>query len=178
MIAVDRLLTASRKAATAITDGLNDVRMRRLRLLDKRDELAARPLPKDEALAALDRDIDALVTDGLDAHVVHGLTRAERPSWAVPPNGVLLALLIGASRVTFRELIAQQLNEHYDQRGLQPISAEEREAAIRRIDEELRDLEIAEESTIRLAEAEGVALLRRADASPAVVLAADQALGL
>lgn len=170
-----KLLTGSRKAAASVKDGLQELRMRRLRLLDERDELASRPVPKDEALAALDRDIDELVAIAMRETNVRSLTRAEAPAWTIPQNGVLMGLLIGASRATFRDQLATMLEPAYSN-GAKPISADEREANLRRIDDELLDLELAEESAIRAAEAAGLSVLRRADADPRAVLACDDAL--
>jgi hypothetical protein len=171
-----KLLAGSRKAATSVSDGLQELRLRRLRLLDERDEIAARPVPKAEAFAALDRDLDELVAIAMRETNVRSLTRAENPSWSIPPNGVLLGLLIGANRATFRDQLAEMLAPAYSS-GTKPISAEEREAALRRLDEDLLDLEVAEEAAIRSAEAAGLSVLRRADAHPRAVLASDAELG-
>lgn len=170
-----KLLAGSRKAATSVSEGLQELRLRRLRLLEERDEIAARPVPKDEAFAALDRDIDDLVTIAMRETNVRSLTRADNPSWTIPQNGVLLGLLIGASRDAFRDQLAEMLAPAYAS-GAKPISSDEREASLRRIDEEILDLEMAEESAIRSAEAAGLSALRRADADPRAVLAADDEL--
>lgn len=171
-----KLLTGSRKAATSISEGLHELRMRRLRLLDERDETASRPVPLADALAALDRDIDELVAIAQRETNVRSLTRAENPSWAIPQNGILLGLLIGASRAAFRDQLAAMLEPAYAS-GAKPIAADEREATLRRIDDDLLDLEIAEESAIRAAEAAGLSVLRRSDADPRAVLASDEELG-
>ena len=172
---IGKLLAGQKKATAAISDGLAELRMRRLRLLDERDELASRPVPKDEALAALDRDIDELIAIAMRETNVRSLTRAEAPSWTIPQNGVLMGLLIGASRATFRDQLAAMLEPAYSNEA-KPIPAEEREAALRRIDEDLLDLELAEEAAIRSAEAVGLHVQRRADADPRAVLASDDAL--
>ena len=170
-----KLLTGSRKAAASVTDGLQELRMRHLRLLDERDEIAARPVPQAEAIAALDRDIDELVEIAKRETNVRSLTRAENPSWSIPPNGLLIGLLIGANRDAFRKQLAEMIAPAYEN-GAQPIAADEREATLRRIDDDLIDLEKAEEAAIRGAEAAGLSVLRRADADPRAVLASDEAL--
>lgn len=170
-----KLLTGSRKAAASVSDGLQELRLRRLRLLDERDEIAARPVPKDEALAALDRDIDELVSIAMRETNVRSLTRADNPAWSIPANGVLLGLLIGANREAFREQLAEMIAPAYA--DATPIEAAEREATLRRIDEDLLDLQKAEEAAIRAAEAAGLSALRRADADPRAVLASDEELG-
>ena len=170
-----KLLSGSRKAAASVSEGLEELRLRRLRLLDERDETSARPVPKSEALAALDRDLDDLIAAGLENTNISGLTRAERPSWPVPQNGVLLALLVGASRDAFRDQLATLVGQTYSD-GQQPIAADDRVRELRRLDQDLFDIERAEESTIRAAEAAGLPALRRADADPRAVLLADQEL--
>ncbi len=170
-----KLLTGSRKAAASVTDGLQELRMRRLRLLDERDEIAARPVPQAEALAALDRDIDELVAIAMRETNVRSLIRAEAPAWTIPPNGVLMGLLIGANRDAFRKQLAEMIAPAYEN-GAQPIGADEREATLRRIDDDLLEVELAEEAAIRAAEAAGMSVLRRADADPRAVLAGDDAL--
>lgn len=170
-----KLLAGSRKAAASVSDGLQELRLRRLRLLDERDATAARPVPKDDALAALDRDINELVDIAKREANVRSLTRADNPSWTIPQNGLLIGLLIGANRDAFRDQLAAMLEPAYAN-GAKPISADEREATLRRIDDDLLDLEIAEESAIRASEAAGLSVLRRADADPRAVLAADDEL--
>ena len=172
---IGKLLAGQKKATAAISDGLAELRMRRLRLLDERDELASRPVPKDEALAALDRDIDELVAIAKRETNVRSLTRAGNPAWTIPANGILIALLIGANRNAFRDQLAAMLEPTYSN-DAKPISAEEREAALHRIDEDLLELELAEEAAIRSAEAVGLHVQRRADADPRAVLAGDDAL--
>ena len=169
-----KLLNGSRKAAASVSDGLHELRKRRLRLLDERDDIASRPVPQDEAVAALDRDIDELVEIAKRETNVRSLTRAESPSWTIPQNGLLIGLLIGANRDAFRSQLAEMIAPAYA--DAKPIEAVEREAALRRIDEELVDIELAEESAIRAAEATGLSVLRRADADPQAVLASDAEL--
>ena len=170
-----KLITGSRKAASSVSEGLQELRLRRLRLLDQRDDISSRPVPQSEALAALDRDLDDLISAGLENINVRSLTRADRPSWPIPQNGVLLALLVGANRDAFRDQLEALIDQTYSD-GQQPIAADERVRELRRIDQDLMDLEIAEESTIRAAEDAGLPALRRADADPRAVLLADEDL--
>lgn len=171
---VKKLLAGSRKAAASVSDGLQELRMRRLRLLDERDELASRPVPQADALAALDRDLDELVKIAKRETNVRSLTRADNPSWTIPQNGILIGLLIGANREAFRAQLTDMIAPAYA--DAKPIEAAEREASLRRLDEELLDIELAEEAAIRAAEAAGMSVLRRADADPRAVLAGDDAL--
>lgn len=171
---VKKLLAGSRKAAASVSDGLQELRMRRLRLLDERDEFTSRPVPQAEALAALDRDLDELVKIAKRETNVRSLTRADNPSWTIPQNGILIGLLIGANREAFRAQLADMIAPAYA--DAKPIEAAEREASLRRLDEELLDLELAEEAAIRSAEAVGLHVQRRADADPRAVLAGDDAL--
>lgn len=170
-----KLLAGSRKAASSVSEGLHELRLRRLRLLDERDELASRPVPKDEALRALDRDLDELVDTAKDLANIRSLTRSEQPAWTIPANGILMGLLIGANRAAFRDQLAAMLEPAYAS-GAKPIASEERAATLRRIDDDLFDLEKAEEAAIRGAEAAGLSVLRRADADPRAVLLADEEL--
>ncbi len=172
---IGKLLAGQKKATAAISDGLAELRLRRLRLLGERDELASRPVPKDEALRALDRDIDELVDTAKDLANIRSLTRSEQPAWTIPANGILIGLLIGANRAAFRDQLAAMLEPAYAG-GAKPIAAEERAATLRRIDDELLDLEKAEEAAIRGAEAAGLSVSRRADADPRAVLLADKEL--
>jgi hypothetical protein len=172
---IGKLLAGQKKATAAISDGLAELRMRRLRLLDERDALASRPVPKDEALRALDRDLDELVDTAKDLANIRSLTRSEQPAWTIPANGILIGLLIGANRAAFRDQLAAMLEPAYAS-GAKPIASEERAATLRRIDDDLFDLEKAEEAAIRGAEAAGLSVLRRADADPRAVLLADEEL--
>ena len=189
------LISGSRAGATGVADGIAELRQRRIDLLDRRDDVSARPVPFEEAAAALRRDLEAMGAEALEGIALGGLMRPERaprfrpekpaprlvnmgdgPPVVLPPGGPdPLALLAAAVPDALAAAIEARLAAAYEN-APEPITAADKAAELARIDGELADLERAEEAAIRAAEAAGMSVLRRGDADPAAVLAPDSAL--
>lgn len=171
-----KLITGAAAASRELTGGIDQLRARRISLLDERDRIASLPQPKDTVFAALDRDLDDLCSAGLETLDLTSLLRSDQPVFRIPQNGTLIALLIGLNREAFRSQIAELIEAQY--KGLDVPSAEDRAAQLADLDAEIGDLERAEEGLIREAERAGLPVLRRDDADPDALLLADEELGL
>jgi hypothetical protein len=190
-----RLISGSRGGAQSVAEGIKELRERRLALLDLRDDVRARPVPYDEACAALRRDLAVMGADVIDGLALGGLMRPdgaprfkpERPSPRLvnmgdgppvvmpAPGPHPLALLAAAVPDALASAIEAKLAAAY-QNAAEPMTEADKAAEMARIDGELSDLERAEEAAIRAAEAAGMSIMRRGDADPSAVLAPDAAL--
>lgn len=170
-----KLLTGATSATREITAAIEELRAKRLSVLDERDRILGLPHPRATILAAIDRDIDAAIDRARDQVYLPSLLRGEPgPHLRIPPADVLAGLLISANRTAVRaELVSLVEAQLGDQDA--PTEAE-RAAALKRLADDLADLESAEESLIRQAEASGLAVLRRADADPDTLLLDDDEL--
>jgi hypothetical protein len=74
----------------------------------------------------------------------------------------------------FGEVVKKRVADVYQNTA--GITEAERQKQMEAVDRDLLDAELAEESIIRAAEASGFAILRRSNASPMAVLAADETL--
>lgn len=183
-------LTASRSATAESLDALDGLRES---IAEKRQEIAAlhrAPLPVEDALKAFDRwadnastrAIDSLALDRLidPSSLAEGLRLpvSTLPGQAVPnampAAEALLGLILLAARPQLRKVIQGQLQDLTQ--GREVVSDQERARRIAEAEAQLRQAEGMEEVAIRSLEETGVAVARRADASPEIVLASDKAL--
>lgn len=175
MASLKKLLTGATAATRELTTAVEQLRTKRLAALDERDRIEAMPHPKDVILAALDRDLDALTDRAQnDVYTPSLLRGSPGPNLRLPSTDAVLGLLIAANRDAFRAQIVEQVEAAYGDQKV--MTADEREAALRKIGDDLVDLERAEEALIRAAEREGLPILRREDADPDVLLLADAEL--
>lgn len=86
----------------------------------------------------------------------------------------LAALLVATNRKAILKHVEDLLGEYYLPRLA--FSAPEKAARLAEIDGRLLEMEISEERLVRQGEAIGLAVLRRDDANPAVVIARDEDL--
>ena len=160
-------LSAAREARDAVAETRDDL----LAAKSHRARLASAPVPMVEAVAALDLGLDALVADCASAVPLANLVMPARQSQLVvydhPKAAIAIAAAAGAAQL--RSTIIGRLEEFY--RDKAPLTREAREAAVTRADAEILALELAEETLIRRAEADGLRILRRHDADPEAVLA-------
>lgn len=170
-----KILTGATSATREITAAVEELRAKRLAALDEKDRILGLPHPRAKIIEAIDRDLDAAIDRARDQVYLPSLLRGERgPNLRIPNADVLAGLLISANRSAVRaELVALVEAQLSDQDA--PTEAE-RAAALKRLADDLSDLERAEESLIRRAEASGLAVLRRADADPDVLLLHDDEL--
>ena len=171
-----KLISGASAASRELTGGIDQLRNRRISLLDERDRIASLPQPKEVVLAALDRDLGDLCSAGIETLSLTSLMRSDQPEVRIPQNGTLIALLVGLNRDAFRSQIAKLIEAQY--KGLDVPNAEDRASQLADLDAEIGDLERAEEGLIREAERVGLPVLRRDDADPDALLLADGELGL
>lgn len=150
-----------------------------------RDQLSAlrhqrrqieRELPdRTTVFAAIERwenDAEAALAGMVD---VRTLLRAD----GRPAMSSRLDLARAASAIAARELADRHrdaVDAEFEKRGGNGLSSAARSAQLADIDTQIVAAEKAEELAIRAAEADGMAILRRADALPSIVLAFDQDL--
>ena len=163
--------------ATAAS-GIEEIRREIATLRAEREAVRGAPVPLDEARAALNKMLTTWATVGQarGVHVDHLIAQAMA---GTPPTtdelyraaslGTVLALLAPLLRQQLHDGIETCLTERYAQvkAGL-PAAARERRLA--ELDGEIATLERDEEESIQAAAEGGLAIDRRADASPAVVL--------
>ena len=164
--------TATREA----TAGVEEIREQRLTILREKDRIEGMPLPGEISLAALERDLDRIDANARRDFFGSSLTHSKAPRLAPMRPEVMLGLLVGACREQFRAAIVQEIAPHFEAGA--EMTLPEREARLAKIADELDELERAEEALIREAEANGLPILRRADANADTLLLADSALGL
>lgn len=164
---------AARREASATVD---QMRAERARLIGDREAVLALPGLKADALEALDKGLDRYFEDARRDINLVSLVRKQPPSFRPPSPEVMLALLVEANREKIRALFEAEIDQHFASGD--GISGADRAKKIDQIDSDLDQLERAEEALIREAEAAGMPILRRADASPNALLMSDRALGL
>lgn len=86
----------------------------------------------------------------------------------------LLGLMVATNRDAFRKAFVDDLDDYYEDKEW--IEPEDRIKRTAELEAEVLYLELTEEAAIRDAEANGINILRRADADPRVVLAANSEL--
>lgn len=167
---------AATTGATAAQTALDELRALRLRLLDERADVESRPIPlnqaADAAAAAIQRRAERALDDLYFAPLMRPDARGPRLDLR-PEDAADLALAAAADHVA--GAIRDRLAAAYAG-GPEPMDRETQAAELARIDAAILDAELAEEATIRDLEATGLAVLRRPDADPRALLAADEAL--
>lgn len=185
-------LASMRAAPVPVNDLLTSVDDHReviASLKAERDRVARSPRPAAEIMTALDAWLDQAATDAVDSMRLGALLRRDRPIAldlptyrdpvagqldVTPSTKALLGLLVAVNRQAFREIVKGQVEDlTRDRPGL---TDEALSARLAEIDAEILAAEMAEESAIRSLAVAGVAVQRRADASPLAVLAHASAL--
>lgn len=164
------LLSTLSDALRSARDDVTALRGRRLAIVEQIDSVRAAPVTDAEIVSRVDRVLDAAEREARNRASFSLLAaRASRAfdldaALAVSPLGVLS--LLGQRESITERLVAEAKTA----RNGTPLSDAAREAEIERLQRELEDIERAEESAIREAEAAGAAIPRRADANPAIFL--------
>ena len=158
-------------AAREMADNLAELRRAIITAQDRRASVAASPLPMSEALACLDAGLAALANDATDAVLLSALVQpARRPQLVIHDHpSALRSLAIAAGQGAIREQVVRKLTSFYANKT--PMSAADRDAELEKIDGELFQLGVAEESLLRDAEQLGLRVWRRPDADPRATLA-------
>ncbi len=163
--------------ATEARAAVEELRALRVRLLDQRDQIASRPVPLALAQAAISDGLARMAEQSLATINLASLCRpADGRSPRLPSlsSDQLLALILASNTGAVADVMKALLAETYgDDPGLDPG---ERDAELARLDRQILDAEMAEEALVRDCEAAGMAVLRRADASPEATLASDAVL--
>ena len=170
-------LSGSRSATQRAAMGITQIRDLRLRLVDQRDEVSRRATPREEAIAAMDRDLARQIEVATDQINLSSLLRPGGPGPALHldlSSHALPGLLAAANLGGLREVLIGMIDADLD--GVTTMSREDKDRELKRIDTEILDAELAEEAMIRDAERAGLTALRRGDADPRAVLAADSEL--
>lgn len=186
-----KTLTASRSVTSEALDAVDGVRESIAQKRMEIDLLERAPLPVSDALRAFDCWADDAATRAIDSLAIERLidpsaqaaglrlplvTLPGQPVPNVQPAAeALLGLIVLACRPALRKVIEGQLTDLTQGRPV--LSDQERAAKIAEATGLLRQAEALEEIAVRQLEGAGVAVARRADADPAIVLATDAALG-
>lgn len=173
-------LTAVRKRAqTAACDAraaIGELRALRARLLDELYDIEHRPVPLAEAQEAAEHAVRARAERTLAGLARASLLRPQdgRPQLRLDDNDAR-DLAFAAVADSVAEKLRRAIEAAYSD-GPTPLSAEERERELARLDKELFAAEMAEEGLVRSLEREGIEIARRPDMDPRVLLAADEEL--
>lgn len=161
---------------TTLQNKLAKIRGRIEELTDEREEIAAAPIPRDEAAARIAGVIAAPFNDQILSPEPAGLLDGSFGEAGLKEMLSRPALLVAA----FPAQITKYLLEVYDrQRGdaTPGLSAGERRKSLVEIAARIFELEAEEELVIERMEAEGTFILRRAEANPVAQLGLDPDAG-
>lgn len=171
---IKKLLAGATAATREVGTGIDQLRAKRLVVLDEIARIESLPEPIEDVFAAIDRDLDTMAAKALDAIYLPALLRASPPRLENPGTDAMLGLLVAANRDQFTAILRDHVAAQYE--GIKVIEPAARADALATLAADLADLERAEEALIRTAEAAGFAPLRREDADPDVLLLSDQEL--
>jgi len=171
---IKKLLAGATAATREVRTGIDELRAKRLVILDEIARIEALPEPIDDVYAAIDRDLDAMAAKALDAIYMPALLRASPPRLENPGTDAMVGLLVAANRDAFTTILRDHVAARYE--GVEVMAPAARADALATLAADLADLERAEEALIRTAERAGFAPLRREDADPDVLLLADKDL--
>ncbi|MBZ9695504.1 hypothetical protein [Mesorhizobium sp. CO1-1-9] len=170
------MVKATRNAAAEVTNGLESVRVQIIALKDKRSHLEVAPVPKAEALQRL--DAFAAFVNGRASRMISPRDFTTREGYRMPALSVHSLssgdLALGFVAALLREQLAAAIDREYAA-GDGPTADAHRQM-LAKLDVEILDLEMVEESLVRAAEAAGIEILRRGDADPRAVMAPDNSL--
>lgn len=163
-----KALDVARQATKEAGDGIEQIRAAIAVKVDEREQIAAAPVPYDVALQRLNAWTDRL------AEPLHrfGMWKfSEFEDYRAPTIGDPAWFMLAASAELARPILIADLAAWYEKHA--PLDDSDRAARLKKLDAELLDLELAEESLIRETERAGMTILRRANADPRAVLAHD-----
>lgn len=169
-----KLLAGATAATRDLTTGIDELRAKRLIILDEIARIEALPEPIDDVYAAIDRDLDAMTARAAESIYMPALLRASPPRLENPGTDAMIGLLVAANRDAFTKILRDHVAASYE--GVEVMAPAARADALATLAADLADLERAEEALIRTAERAGFAPLRREDADPDVLLLADEEL--
>lgn len=165
-----------------VSGGLKaDIESLRGEIADRRSDLStieAMAVPPEAAKASKEAWLDSLIERGMFPVSCFSTGRAS--SWPIIHQDnaarIIPALMAAAMREQLSAYLDAAIEDDYEGRLFG--SDAEREQRLAETHADIRMLEIAEERLIRAAEAAGLSILRRGDANPEIVIAADGELEL
>lgn len=190
MIALLKSLTAKREAARELTSTVDDLREQIAEAQARIAAIEAAPQDIETALAAFDRWADEAATQAVDSLPIRRLLSPEsagrgldmaplaRPSDrapdATPIANAALGLIFLVARDQLREVVSGQLQDLMG--GQTGLTAATRAKKVEEAKSALLALEAGEELAIRALEESGIEVVRRSDADPRILLAAEASL--
>lgn len=162
------------KAGAEARKAVDELRALRVRLLDERDAVEARPGPLEEAQDAAAQAVLREAERALDDVSLAPLMRpadGRKPRLDLSERQIA-ALAFACCTEGVADLIGAKIAQRYAS-GPEPMAPADKAAELDRIDGELLAVELAEEGAIRELEAAGFEVQRRPDADPRALLAAD-----
>lgn len=176
MTKLSQMVAKTRSATAEVHEGLESVRVRIIALKDQRAHMEVLPVPKALAIERLDQFV-AFLSERSDRLISPNtfMQREEyRPPAVSSSHYHAGDLALGFVLQLMRERLASGIEAKYAP-GDGP-TVEEHRRMLAKLDAEILDLELVEESLVRAAEAAGIETLRRGDADPRAVLASNEAL--
>lgn len=170
---VASLLSSTRSAGEELRKGIQNLRDHIEHLQGLKEEVLKRPVAYSVAEKRLDDWVAGQVMFARETATKPEAFVSSRPGWA-PPRFPFVDSMIVALAAQIKQSMQEGLRELYE--GLDWVDEADRQAEIAKLDQEILDAELAEESIIRTAEAAGFPVRRRAEADPRAVLATDEAL--
>jgi hypothetical protein len=174
MATIKKLLAGATAATREVGTGIDQLRAKRLVVLDEIARIESLPEPIEDVFAAIDRDLDAMTAKAAESIYMPALLRASPPRLENPGTDAMVGLLVAANRDAFTTILRDHVAASYE--GVEVMAPAARADALATLAADLADLERAEEALIRTAERAGFAPLRREDADPDVLLLADEEL--
>ncbi|MGQ3211609.1 hypothetical protein [Shinella sp.] len=166
-------LASARSAARDIARGVEEIRSQLLEVQERRRAASNAPVDIETSLQRLDKYLDRLTRLAGERAPGPKAFMQSPPSYR-EPNAGYSDIAFAYLDDLIRERMASGIKEaHANAVGL---TESEREERLRAFDRDILDIELAEESLIRAAEAANFPIQRRAAADPRAVLAHDKVL--
>ncbi len=158
-----------RAVFSAFSDGLEDIRGQIDDLKSERDDIERQPVDEASAQARAALWVSRVIADAMEKAPSPQRFSIAPSNWKLPDAGNINAVITAYQGEALAAAVKQEISDLYaTQRGL---SDQQRASALADVDRKLFELELAEESLIRGAEASNIPVSRRADADPRAVLA-------
>jgi hypothetical protein len=171
---VSALLSRTRSAGQELRDGVEGIRSKVAKLKAKKVEIESLPPTLDVALARVDGWVEH-ITYATRQRMIEPEHFVQSPlAYVAPGHPNLSDNFFAYLAPMFGEVVKKRVDDVYQNTA--GITETERQKQLDAVDRDLLDAELAEESIIRAAEASGFPVLRRSNADPRAVLAADEAL--